>query len=58
MFRQKNSLEVTSIRHGNDIKNPRGELIDILLILKIKYTWSYPRQIDEGVSIGYCFDLA
>ena len=39
-------LEVTSIRHRNDIEKALGELIDISSILKVKSTSSYARRID------------
>lgn len=46
MLRQTTSLEITSVRHRNDIKNLREELIDILSILKVESTWIYARRID------------
>ena len=46
MLHQAAILEVTSIRHRNDIEKALGELIDILSILKVKSTSSYARRID------------
>ena len=40
------STEVTSIRRRNNVKNPRGKLIDILPILKVESTSKFPRRID------------
>ena len=43
---------VTPIRRRN--QNPRGELIDIFSILKVKSTSTYPRRIDFKVSKWIC----
>ena len=34
----------------NDWKNPRGEFIDILSILKVKFMSKFPRRIDVMIS--------
>ena len=44
------SKAVTSIRRQNDIENPRGELVDILSILKVESTSKFPRRIDYIIS--------
>ena len=44
------NTEVTSIRRRNDTENPRGELIDILSILKVESTSKFPRRIDVIIS--------
>ena len=43
------SLEVTSIRHRNDIEKA-CELVDISSILKVDFTSSYPHRIDVVLS--------
>ena len=46
MLCQVATLEVTSIRHQNDIEKSLGEIIDISAILKVKLMSRYPRRID------------